>query len=66
MQIFVTIFSKTRRVGKAIRERTLVTEPSGNYGTIYTSGASGGNFYPATYCTRGLFSMIIMYAYDDQ
>jgi ribosomal protein S27AE len=47
-------------------ERALVAVSRGKYGTINTSGASGGNFCPATYCTRGLVVGVIMYAYDDR
>jgi hypothetical protein len=48
------------------RERALVAAPSGKYGTINTSGASGDNFWLATYCTHAKFRMIIMHAYDDR
>jgi hypothetical protein len=40
------------------RERALVAVRSGKYGTRlvhFVSGASGVNFWRATYCTRGLF-----------
>ena len=51
----------TRVIDMTTRERALVAVPSGKYGTIqvqFVSGASGGNFWHATYCTRGLLVMI--------
>jgi hypothetical protein len=60
---------ETRGIAMTSRERALVAVPRGNYGTIpvhFVSGASGGNFWRATYCTRALLIMIIMHAYDDR